>query len=165
MSKSAGQLRMQLDAIVSNVGNVPGLVRCRSTALLSQRQLATKAGVSHVTIAGLEDGQDAHARTIRKIGSRVPVERIPPKIRPGSCLEAASTVTLEPAPARQRPARSAGHCSPGAPSAGTPGPDTATQSRNTRAAQLGYIAGRVCHPHTQCGALMNTLSRPGESPR
>ena len=40
-----------------------GLVRCRMAATLSQRELAAIAGVSHVTIASLEGGHDAHPRT------------------------------------------------------------------------------------------------------
>jgi transcriptional regulator with XRE-family HTH domain len=65
---------MHLATIVPNVVKVPGLARCRSAATLSQRELAEKAGVSHVTIARLEGGHDAHPRTIRKLASALGVD-------------------------------------------------------------------------------------------
>lgn len=67
------QLRMHLATIVPNVVKVPSLARCRSAATLSQRELATKAGVSHVTVARLEGGHDAHPRTIRKLAEALEV--------------------------------------------------------------------------------------------
>jgi transcriptional regulator with XRE-family HTH domain len=41
--------------------------------MLSQRELAERAGVSHVTIARLEGGQDAHPRTVRKLAEALRV--------------------------------------------------------------------------------------------
>ena len=75
---------MHLATIVASVVKVPGLARCRSEATLSQRELALKAGVSHVTIARLEGGHDAHPRTIRKLAEALGVspaelQRRPPE--------------------------------------------------------------------------------------
>jgi transcriptional regulator with XRE-family HTH domain len=65
---------MQIATIDSNVVKVPGLVRCRMAATLSQRELAAIAGVSHVTIARLEGGHDAHPRTVRKLAEALAVK-------------------------------------------------------------------------------------------
>jgi transcriptional regulator with XRE-family HTH domain len=45
------------------------LKEAREEALLSQRELAEKAGINHVTIARLESGaaRDPHMRTVRKL--------------------------------------------------------------------------------------------------
>lgn len=51
------------------VVKVPSLVRCRLERAFSQRELGERAGVSHVTIARLERGSDAHPRTIRKLAA------------------------------------------------------------------------------------------------
>lgn len=65
---------MQFATIAASVVKVPGLARCRLAAMLSQRELATKAGISHVTIARLEkSGQDAHPRTVRKLAEALGV--------------------------------------------------------------------------------------------
>ena len=65
---------MQVATIGENVVKVPGLARCRIAAALSQRELAKSAGVSHVTIARLESGHDAHPRTIRKLAEALGVK-------------------------------------------------------------------------------------------
>ncbi len=65
---------MQIATIDANVVKVPGLVRCRMAATLSQRELAARAGVSHVTIARLEGGHDAHPRTVRKLAEALEVK-------------------------------------------------------------------------------------------
>jgi predicted transcriptional regulator len=65
---------MQIATIVANVVKVPGLVRARMAVALSQRELAAIAGVSHVTIARLEGGHDAHPRTVRKLAEALAVK-------------------------------------------------------------------------------------------
>lgn len=64
---------MHIATIETNVVKVPGLARWRTAAALSQRELAAIAGVSHVTIARLEGGHDAHPRTIRKLAAALEV--------------------------------------------------------------------------------------------
>jgi len=60
------QIRMHSATIAApSVVKLPGLVRCRADAALSQRELAARAGISPDTIARLEGGQDARPRTIR----------------------------------------------------------------------------------------------------
>ncbi len=56
-----------------SVVKLPGLVRCRLDAALSQRELAAMAGISPVTIARLEGGQEARPRTIRKLAEALKV--------------------------------------------------------------------------------------------
>lgn len=65
---------MQIATLAASVVKVPGLARCRLDAMLSQRELARLAGVSHVTIARLERyGHDAHPRTVRKLAEALDV--------------------------------------------------------------------------------------------
>jgi transcriptional regulator with XRE-family HTH domain len=47
----------------------------REESLLSQRELAEKAGVNHVTIARLESGaaREPHPRTVRKLSAALGV--------------------------------------------------------------------------------------------
>jgi len=54
------KLLREWDRISSVAVGIPVTFDCRLAAMLSQRELATRAGVSHVTIARLEGGQDAH---------------------------------------------------------------------------------------------------------
>ncbi len=51
------------------------LKEAREEALLSQRELAVKAGVNHVTIARLESGsaRDPHMRTVRNLSAALGV--------------------------------------------------------------------------------------------
>ena len=54
---------------------LPGLVYWRREAALSQRELASKANVGHVTIARLETAQvDARPSTVRKLAAALRVQ-------------------------------------------------------------------------------------------
>ena len=57
--------------------NVPMKLRLklwREKRLLTQRELAVKAGVSHITIAKIETGRSAAIRTARKIAAALDVD-------------------------------------------------------------------------------------------
>ncbi len=55
--------------------NVQKLKRLREDSVLSQRELARMAGLTHVTIWRLENGfENAHPQTIRKIAEVLGVE-------------------------------------------------------------------------------------------
>ena len=57
----------------TSVVKLPGLVRCRLDAALSQRELAAIAEISPATVARLEGGQEARPRTIRKLAEALKV--------------------------------------------------------------------------------------------
>lgn len=61
---------------------LPGLRRLRLFAALSQRELARRAGVSPATIGRIEDGEQAHPSTVRKLADALgcqPRELIEPE--------------------------------------------------------------------------------------
>ena len=62
------------------VASIPSVVRLtrlrivRERRALSQRDLAQKAGVSHVTIARIELGQEPYPSTVRKLARALEVD-------------------------------------------------------------------------------------------
>jgi transcriptional regulator with XRE-family HTH domain len=52
---------------------VPGLGRIRRWRLLTQAELAERAGVSVTTLSRLEHGAEANARTVRKLARALDV--------------------------------------------------------------------------------------------
>jgi XRE family transcriptional regulator, aerobic/anaerobic benzoate catabolism transcriptional regulator len=56
---------------------VPGLKRIRESRLLTQRELAEKAGISQVTVARIETGPGrAQLSTVRKLAAALECEPI-----------------------------------------------------------------------------------------
>jgi len=53
---------------------LPRLERLREYAALSQRELASRAGVAPSTITRLEKGAEAHPSTVRKLADALGVE-------------------------------------------------------------------------------------------
>lgn len=56
-----------------SVVTLPALQRHRLDAMLSQRELAQKAGVSPATIVRIEAGRDVHPKTARKLAEALGV--------------------------------------------------------------------------------------------
>ena len=52
---------------------VPGLGRVRRWRLLTQAELSEKSGVSITTLSRLEHGQEANARTVRRLARALDV--------------------------------------------------------------------------------------------
>ena len=52
----------------------PQLRAAREAKVLSQDELAQKAGVSRITVSHLESGRDAYPSTIRKLATALGVE-------------------------------------------------------------------------------------------
>ncbi len=60
--------------ITLNVVKLPGLLRMRLRAALTQAQLAQRAGILRPTVTRLENGKDARVSTLRKLADALACE-------------------------------------------------------------------------------------------